>query len=405
MNSLLKLSKTFLFLSLGLALLTQQSLQAGVRITSMGGLCAAYPLETDSVNPANLVKIGTQTDVGVGFLHQWGKSEIHDNQFGLNGKFNICKTRYWPAGTFGMNKMLNENLSVGIALKPLIGVKSRYNKVCGLFGTTPTKVELMVFALSPTVSYRFCKNHSIGFAFNIGVGREKYDGFQLTPNSVRPNHVTNNGYNYTRAVGFTVGYHWQVTPYFAFGIAYSPKMTLARFRKYDGLKPLGRISIPETFNPGIAIHPMCGMTITFDYVFAKLTNIATAHHSPFAPFPPGSAKGPGAGWNNVHFVSWGFEYKLLQDRLALRAGGIHARVPIPRHFTIGTPEGTGCNRNTYACGASWQWKENVELSFSVLHGVRNKIKGKNSIPLRGGGGNFDIDYSPTVVLFGYSSRM
>lgn len=385
--------------------LLQQSVEAATKSLAMGGTTVAYPSEADNINPATLVYLGNQSDFGGGFLHQEGKARIRGNAFGFDDKFNTYKTPYWPAGVWGTNRMIMDNLSFDIALRPFIGVKSRWNKATPLIGTTPLGVEAQVLGISPSLSWNFWKNHSLGATFHIILGRVKYDGFQAAyNNSVRPNHLTNNGYNYSRAVNYSVGYLWKVTPQLNFGIVYTPKVTLARFNKYDGLKPNGRLSLPETVNFGIAARLLCNLVFTFDFNYAKLKNIPAADHSPLRKTRSGASNGPGAGWMDVYFVTWGLEYKMLQDKMALRLGGIHSRCPIPRHHTLGTPECFGVTENALTVGGSWRWSNCMDFSFAVLHNLHNKVKGRKSIPATAGGGNIDIEYSATVFLLGVSYR-
>lgn len=381
-------------------------LQASAKSLGMGGIGCAYPSETDNPNPATYVFLGNQSDFAAGFLHQSGKARIRGNAFGFDDSFNTYKTPYWPAGAYGMNKMLRDNLSFDIALRPFIGVKSRWNKASPLFGTSRIGVEAQVFGISPSLSWNFWENHSFGATFHLVVGRVKYNGLQAArANSIRPNHVSNNGYNYSRALNYSVGYLWKASPKINFGIVYTPKVSLARFTKYDGLKPNGRISLPETLNVGLAMRPFCHTVFTLDFVYAKLKNIATARNSPLRRTRAGAGNGPGAGWVDVYFVSWGLEYKMLQDQLTLRTGGIHSRVPIPSHHTLGTPECFGTTKNALTVGGTWLLNDCMDVSFAVLHNLNNKIKGRRSIPATAGGGEFDIAYSATVFVIGIQRRM
>lgn len=390
----------FYILFISALLLLTEDIYGGTKSLGMGGFGTAYALEVDTVNPAGIVELGNRLDYGFGLLYQTGRARVKGNTQGLNGKFDTMRDRYWPAGTFGYNKMIKSNLSFAILQKPITGVKSRYNKVCGLFGTTKTGVELEIVALCPTISWQICKNHCLGLSFNYVLAREKYKGFQATiPISKRPNHVTNKGYNYSRGYGLTIGYKWQMTPQFVVGVAYTPKNHITRFRKYDGLKPSGIISVPAILHVGCAFHYNKKTTATFDFVHFDIKRVPTASNSPFAPHPAGAPNGPGAGWRNLMFYTLGGEYK-MNEKLTFRIGGTYARQPITRHVTIGTPECVGLTKFLLSMGTTYKISEKMESSISFSHGFRNTIKGKNSIPVKGGGGEYDITYSPTVILIG-----
>lgn len=386
--------------------LSASGLFAGVKSIGMGGFNIAYPNERDNVNPAGLVELPSGLDDGFGVLYQRGRSVVHDNTGGFNGKFNATKNRYWPAGTFGVSKLIRENLAFGIPLKNITGVKARYNKPCGLFGTTRTGVELEILELSPTLSWRINENHNLGIAMDIVLARESYKGFQATlPISIRPRHVTNKGYNYSRGLGVTIGYLCKVTPWCSVAISYSPKAPLARFHKYDGLKPNGKLQVPETLHAGLALRFSPQLVWTFDYTHYKIKDFPTAHNSPFAPFPAGAPNGPGAGWKDIDIYAYGLEYKMKNKPIELRAGMSYVTLPIGRHVTIGTPECSGCVKYNGFLGATWKKNDTLDFSFAVEHGFRNKVKGKNSIPLKGGGGEFDISYEMTLVFLGFSIKM
>jgi long-chain fatty acid transport protein len=238
--------------------------------------------------------------------------------------------------------------------------------------------------------------------------RYKINGQENSDNifvSSSPGSVTNNGYEYSSGLSFTIGWQWQVLPCLKVGASFRPKTGMGHFDKYKGLvADAGKIDYPRVIILGVAYNPTPCVLLAFDVQQFWLQDIPTSHNlSEFIGIQTGRPNGPGAGLHNsVTLYKAGAEY-YVTDCLALRAGFVHFRNPVKSTQTFPNLVHANNVENVGTLGFTWEWNC-FELSLAYNHGFNNEIIGEpNGIPAALGGGKVDLRESTNLVAISLGS--
>lgn len=394
-------------------------LEGSARSWGMGQVGVAYPqdAQTGAINPAGMVHVGNRFDLGVGFLQQSGTVKIRDSYFPppfppikgfADGNYNATRLKYWPYFEFGANWMITPDIAIGIVNKPLGFAKSTYNKPIPTRGTSNLGEELMQMAISPTFAFKMWNVHSFGLAINFAFARVKYNGYEIIQLvSADPEHVSNNGYNYSSGIGWSVGWQWKTTPCLTIGLAYNAKINMSHYHKYKGLKPKGRLPVPATLAFGLAYKINSKMTISADITHYWLSELKAACNKPFpVDFTDpkqlvGGSNGPGSGMRNLTMLNFGADYQFY-EKYTIRCGGI-------RNFGPIRPSFTGANIDQISLIVDWiltvgvtrKICENSELSLTYFHAFKNTIKGKIPDEPNDFMGRADLTHQFNLFILGF----
>jgi long-chain fatty acid transport protein len=309
----------------------------------------------------------------------------------LNGKVDSDNTRFYVP-EFGYNRMLGDNLSLGVSVYGNGGMNTTYpqgsfqcptptgfvpaNMLCGS-GTLG--VDLSQLIVAPTVAYKINSQHAVGAALLLGYQQFKIVGAQAfanTPNlSSSPANVSNNGYDSSTGVGLRLGYQGRVTDQITLGAAYAPKMNMGRFDKYSGLfAGGGDFDIPEHYSVGIAYMPLPAWTIALDIGRINYSGVAAVGNPSSNQAQLGAANGPGFGWKNVDVVKIGVAWR-MSDALTLRAGynkGDNPITPPDVSFNILAP---GVVKTHYTAGFTFAPEKDSEWTGFVMVAPRQSVTG------------------------------
>jgi long-chain fatty acid transport protein len=390
-----------------------EGIAASVKSTGMAATAIAYPLDTlaAAYNPAGIYYVGDRIDAGAYWSHNTGHLEISNNIFplpGINGSFDGMRTKDFYAGDFGINKTFCCgccNFSVGLIGYNRNFQKTTFKNVQPLFGTSKPGLEYVHYTIAPVIAFEICECHAIGVAFNWQIQRIKVDGLRNFANpliSSSPSHVTNNGYNYSQGITFTIGWRSQLTECIAIGLTYQPKTKMDRFDKYRGLlAEHGKFDIPEKYGAGICFTPWDCWTFCFDFEYVRWDKIKALNNNlqPGISLPGslGTSRGAGFGWKSQAFYRFGLEYA-FDDCITLRAGYRYAKTPIRSSQTAVNVLTLDLVEQFVTVGGTWQFCDCSEISAFYAYGFEKKLSGSNVIPLIPfGGGDVEIKEKKSVV--------
>lgn len=427
----MKVSKLLLSSTLGLLSVfcstpdKAEAIFASVKSLGMAATAVAYPQDSFAVayNPAGMIAVGNRVDVEGGWLHDEGHSRVYGNPSpGADGHFNLMRRHDYVVGNIGFNTDWCTNLcdcldvhwSFGVALYNRDFQKATQNKVQPLFGTSKGGIEYVHEELAASLAVNVCDGHSLGISLDWHIARVKVNGlekFATTTSpipSVNPEHVTNNGYNYSHGLGVTFGYYGQLADWLSIGATYRPKTKMDRYKKYDGFfAQHGKIDIPEKISAGIAIDPWPCLTLCFDvehlrwHSVKSLSNkLVTEPEEFFTVSQLGSDNGTGFGFRNQTFYRLGVEYRFC-DTLAVRAGYRHVNAIFSRSQTAANTLLDDVILNFITCGFTWNFCHCGEFSAFYAHGFDHSVKGRDSIPAFLGGGNVNISESKDILGFAF----
>ncbi|OOZ68572.1 OmpP1/FadL family transporter [Solemya velum gill symbiont] len=200
----------------------------GQAAKGMGGASIAYPQDTlqGGNNPAGMVHLGNRMDVGIeifmpdrGFnVEEYGSegggeaaeaagmlNEIEAYSF--DGTGSGVMESWFPIPEFGYNRMINDNLSVGVSVFGNGGMNTTYGNnhpFSHLLATVPAEeggpcegnpfacpdagIDLMQLFVAPTISYKVNDKLSIGASLNLIAARFSAEGRWYAGSTERRNH-------------------------------------------------------------------------------------------------------------------------------------------------------------------------------------------------------------------------
>jgi long-chain fatty acid transport protein len=378
----------------------------GLIAKGMGGASTAVALDTfgGASNPAKMSFVGNRLDLGVDlFMPERSAARSgSDPMLGLDGSADSDSTLF-AIPEFGYNRIVSPQWAVGVSVYGNGGMNTDYPggqipamSACGslnpgaasynlLCGTGDLGVDLVQLAIAPTVSYRINDRHAIGVAPLLGVQQFKLEGAQAFAGfSNSPGDVSNRGTDTAYGYGVRIGWFGQITDALSLGAAYSTKVYMTEFDKYQGLfAEEGDFDMPENFNLGLAFRLTPKLLVAADYQRINYSGVK-AVGNPSANLRAcaggdsasclGGSNGAGFGWQDVNVFKIGVQYQVT-DRLALRAGYNHTDNPIEAAdvtFNILAP---GVVEDHLTLGLSYAVGKNGELTVSYMHAFENSVSG------------------------------
>jgi long-chain fatty acid transport protein len=358
----------------------------GLKAKGMAGASLATAEDSlgGATNPAAMVWAGARVDLGLDVFSPKRDAERSGSAPTLNGQVTSDKTRFYVPEA-GFNQLLNPNLSLGITVYGNGGMNTTYpqgNFNCGagpanmLCGSGTLGVDLSQLIVAPTLAWKPAPDQSIGVALLLGYQRFKAEGLQaFTPNSSAPGSLTNNGYDSSKGIGLRVGWQGRLLPSLRVGAAYAPKMNMSRFDKYAGLfAEAGDFDIPSHFGVGLAYQPLPTLTIAFDAMRIKYSDVPAVHNPSSNPVLLGSANGPGFGWQDVDIFKLGVAWQAT-PALTLRAGYNRGDNPIGSAdvtFNILAP---GVMTAHYTAGFTFVPAPQHEITGALMVAPRRTVTG------------------------------
>ena len=381
----------------------------GIKAKSMGGVGIALPQDALAAasNPAGIAWVGNRIDLGADwFTPDRGASIVGAGAPGANGTYDGNDTKSFLIPEFGYNRVINPNLTFGVAVYGNGGMNTDYktNPFAAFGGTGSAGVDLMQLFVAPTVAWK-SGNHSFGASLNLAYQRFKAEGIQgFAGFSASPGNVSNRGYDDSTGFGVRVGWTGQVSPMVTLGATYQTKTKMGEFDKYSGLfANQGDFDIPENYGAGIAVKASPKLTVAADVLRINYNDIPAVGNpvdSLFTGTPLGSTNGPGFGWQNTTVFKIGLAYE-MKPGTTLRAGYVTLDQPIPASQTFFNILAPGVVEDHLTLGLTMEMSKTSELSFMYMHAFKKKVNGSGSIPLAFGGGEANLRMSQDSIGVAY----
>lgn len=424
----------------------------GMHAKGMGGASIAFPQDGVSIgqNPAASAWVGNRLDVGLDIFRPIRDADISQTggppESGLpppgwsDGSFDGSESKWFFIPEFAYNKVLDDQMSVGVSVFGNGGMNSDYASPgiplfqCSPFGcgSSDTGINLQQAFIVPTFAFKVNEQHSLGIGLNIvaqgfkswglGAFSATYpSGFPFAPPgsgpfSTSPSNVTDNGTDWAWGWGVRVGWIGRINDMVSLGAYYSSKTWMQEFDSYKGLfAEEGDFDIPENFGVGIAINATPDLVIAADIVrinYSKVDSIANGisnfyscpalAQTGFAPnsYCLGGSNGPGFGWEDMTVFKLGVQYR-VNEEWTVRAGWNYAEQPIPSSQTMFNVLAPGVVENHLTLGASWNLDKSQELTFAYMHAFEKTVDGDYTP----GFGTADITMSQDSFGLQYSWKM
>ena len=198
----------------------------GIKAKGMAGVGIALPQDAlaAATNPAGMAFVGNRADFGLDVFMPRRGSEIVGNGGippynipSLDGSYSGdgSKTFYIPE--FGYNRMINPQMSLGVAVYGNGGMNTTYNAspFAYLGGSNPAGVDLAQLFIAPTLAYKVTPDHALGISLNLAYQRFSADGLEPFGNfgfSSDPSKVSNVGDDSSTGWGVRIGWTGRVSP-------------------------------------------------------------------------------------------------------------------------------------------------------------------------------------------------
>jgi len=366
---------------------------AGYGMASKGMAGAGVAMSQDTLsgatNPAALVNVGDRTDIGVNFFNPNRSMQAQDATGAIpEGTYKSAEP-WFIVPEFGINKMLDENSSIGVTLNANGGMNTEYGKnpFAG-FSTAAesarTGVDMAQALLAVTYAKKYGE-HSFGISPVLGFQYFSAYGLQdFAGNSTDPSSLTNRGYDYAAGYGMRLGYQGNITPNLSLGTSYQSRMYMQKFDKYKGLfAEGGDFDMAPIFNIGLAYKvPESPLTIAVDYqkiMYSEIDAISNSGNLLASCQASGSTglggtDGCGFGWDDQDVIKLGVNYD-YNDKLSLRTGASWNSQVYENNETLFNILAPAVVRLHASVGATYDFKENQSLSFAYTRAFDDSITG------------------------------
>lgn len=414
----------------------------GMKAKGMAGASTASTEDAfgGANNPAAMAFAGNRFDLGIDLFSPRREASRTGsaNSFGLGdpGRDFSAKSEsnYFLIPELGYNRMINNNLALGVTVYGNGGMNTNYpgdsinsgvTGFCdadgsggpspadvgmfnGLCGQGSLGVDLMQLIVAPTISFKVAPNHALGLSPLLGYQRFKAEGLQAfgVTNATGGNIGRDDAFGY----GLRVGYLGKITPSVSIGAAYATKMNFDEFDKYKGLfAEQGGFDIPSNYNVGVAWQIAPAFKVAMDYQRINYSEVNSVGNPVASPGLFGDNNGPGFGWDDVKVWKVGMEYKLT-PKMTLRAGYSHTNNPIKGDMTCATVENCGeatinilapaVIKNHVTLGFTHTFATGNELSMAYMHAFENDVQGASIL-----GGTDTIKMYQNSLGIQYSWKM
>lgn len=378
-----------------------------------GASSTALPQEAldSDTNPAGGVFVNGGYSIALAIFSPDRQYTVSGNPSGYPGTFGLTpgtitsKSNVFPMPSVGLNFRPNSNSAVTVNFTAHGGMNTDY-RTNTFYGSDHTGVDLAQVFLTTTYAYKFTPNQSVGISGIIAGQRFKATGLQaFAPFSSDPDCLTNNGYQWSKGVGFRAGYLAHVLPNVSIGASYAPKITMSKFKNYCGLFAQdGSFDIPASANAGIAYTPIEPLTLAADYQriqYADVASVGNALLPNLMVAPLGSTGGAGFGWKNINVYKVGMQWK-ANETWTWRAGYSKSDQPIPDSEVLFNILAPGVIEQHITLGVSKAMERNPgRFNVAVMYAPGTSVRGPN--PLEAPGAQqIQLKMHEWEIEFGYS---
>ncbi len=373
----------------------------GVQSKSMAGIgtTISHDALVAASNPAGMVFVGKRYDFSISVFNPNRNYTVTGSPSGAMGTFPLTPgniesdSKVFVIPSIAANFMINPKTSLGISLYGNGGMNTNYPTETFdspmTTVTSPTGVDLAQMFGAVTVAHKFAPNHGIGITGILAYQRFEAKGMQAFGDfSTDPTNLTDRKHATSTGFGARVGYLGEFTPGFMIGASYQTKVAMSEFDKYAGLfAEKGDFDIPSNWSAGVSVKASRVLTLAGEVqqiLYSEVNSVGNKMNP--ANFQHGvllgSENGSGFGWEDMTIFKFGLEWEGIVD-MPLRFGYSYGEQPIPETETMFNILAPGVIEQHITFGFSKKMCKGRELSFTVMHGLTNSVKGDNPMEAPG----------------------
>lgn len=389
----------------------------GTKSKGMAGAGVALPQDSiaSATNPAGMVLVGNRWDAGAEIFVP---DRNANTPWGTNNNFPpTTPTNYDGNGSgygeswflipeFGYNRMINDNMSVGVSVFGNGGMNTTWNAPIFSAGSNPTQntgIDLAQLFISPTVSIKLDDKNSLGVSLNVVYQRIRIDGVSdFGGISSDPTSLSDKGYDDSWGAGFRVGWIGELTDTVSAGFSYQPRTKMQSFKAYKGLfAESGDFDIPANYTLGLSWKATPKLTLAFDVEQIKYSQIKSiANPNTFGTTGLlGTSTGPGFGWEDMDIYKLGGSFQVNKN-LVVRAGWNHGSQPIPAGETLFNVLAPAVVEDHLTLGFTMNMQGGGELSGYYMHAFDETLNGTGAAGFGAGNANIGMSQNAFGVTYG-----
>ena len=400
----------------------------GIKNKAMAGAGVAMPQDAlaGATNPAGMAFVGNRFDIGTTLFspdRDYSSSSSLAN--GNGGAFTIgpdsdtSDDKWFLLPSFGINKQLTDNTSIGLSLYGNGGLNTSYDdgsatfdptgmmgagmQFPGTLGAGTTGVDLFQIFLNLSLSHKLNQDVAVGISPLFVVqgfranGLDSFGGFTksfVESGFTSPaEDLTGNGQEYSFGGGVQVGALIKnISDVVDFGISYRSKIYMQKFDKYSDLfAENGDFDIPPTLWAGFAFHPTNSLTFLFDFQriwYEEVESISNEIQNLFACPSAGLGgtdiesclggdNGGGFGWEDINILKFGIQWEQSNQNI-FRVGYSHSDQPISSDQVLFNILAPGVIENHITAGYTRVLSDDSEINFLLMHALKESVEGTNA---------------------------
>ena len=389
----------------------------GTKTKGMAGAGIALPQDAliAGTNPAGLAFVGKRNDLGVAVFNPNRSYTVNGNPsgpppqfFGLVPGTVDSDSEYFVVPNFGLNRELNANSRLGLAVYGQGGMNTDY-PTATFYGTSPTGVNLSQLFIVPSWAMKDGSGtHAFGVSAIVAYQQFEIEGLQAFGGfSTNPAALTNNGADDAIGYGARVGYMGRYGA-FSFGLTYQTEISMEEFDDYAGLfAEQGGFDIPSNLGVGLAAGLTEKITAALDVQQIYYSDIGSVGNPMANLFDPtgagalGAANGAGFGWDDMTVVKLGFLFETDGD-WTWRAGFSTGDQPIPPSEVMFNILAPGVVEEHITLGFTRALGNNRQLNFALMHAPSVTVSGPNPLDP---GQTIDLEMDQWDIEIGFSWGM
>jgi len=368
----------------------------GLRHKALAGAGAASAEDATaiSLNPAGLVDVGDQFNMGISLFMPVRGFKATGTAAVIPGNYK-SKRPVFVVPTMAYSHQLDANSAIAFSIFGNGGMNTTYKANSGFFGIGPfgggkAGVDLMQMFISAAYARKFGDKFSLGIAPVFAI--QRFKAYGIGPFGGLSNdaaHLSNNGYSYSVGAGVRVGVTFRPTEQLSFGASYQTRTWMTKFKKYRGLFAQGGdFDIPANLQVGIAYDLTPDFKFMLDYRHIFYSDVKSIADPGFCfASPPatklGGSSGCGFHWRDTNTIKVGLEYQAAED-LILRAGYSYTFPnPVRKQAVLFNTIAPGVIRHEITGGATWRMNANNDLDFAFMFAPKAKVTGPEISPATG----------------------
>lgn len=358
--------------------------QHGAKASGMSGAFTAVANDPSAVywNPAGLSYIkGTHFMLSSHFVSpSSGFRGIHPNV----DEYKVVKRTFYPSNFFASHSF-DENWAVGFGFTVPFGLGTKWDENwVGRYLALET--ELQVFTLTPTISYKFADNLSLGAGFVFSFANVKIKQKVSQTPFVGDAKITLEGKDKS-AFGFSFGVMYKLIENLTLGAAFQSNIVydIKGTATAEGAKQLidakrlpqgdvnAELKTPFNLAIGAAYQINENWLVSTDFQYVGWSSYDTLRVDFLDPAYTDIASP--RSYHNSFVIRFGTDYKLTND-LSVRGGFYFDKKPVEDDMVA--PSLPETDRLGFTLGAEYRLFDNLSIRGSFLYIRGNELKVENS---------------------------